>query len=54
MEIRPGGVWRFVRHGPDGIDYRNKAVYEEVVSPERLVYRHAGRRTPKTYDFGRR
>ncbi len=40
MEVRPGGVWRFVMHGPDGTDYQNKIVYQEVVAPERLVYDH--------------
>lgn len=42
MDVRPGGVWRFVMHGPDGVDYQNKIVYLEVVRPERLVYRHSG------------
>jgi len=42
MELRPGGQWRFVMHGPDGRDYRNRIVYLEVVRPERLVYEHAG------------
>lgn len=40
MEVRPGGVWRFMMHGPDGIDYPNKIVFSEVVEPERLVYTH--------------
>ena len=22
IDVRPGGVWRFVMHGPDGVDYR--------------------------------
>jgi uncharacterized protein YndB with AHSA1/START domain len=42
MDVRPGGVWRFVMHGPDGTDYNNHVVFEEVVRPERLVYRHGG------------
>src|SRR3989304_4404219 len=42
MEVRPGGVWRFVMHGPDGRDYKNKIVYIEVARPERLVYQHGG------------
>jgi uncharacterized protein YndB with AHSA1/START domain len=37
MDVRPGGVWRFVMHGPDGRDYQNKITYLEVVRPERLV-----------------
>ncbi len=40
MEIKPGGEWNMVMHGPDGIDYKNKAVYTEVKRPERLVYDH--------------
>ena len=30
MDVRPGGVWRYVMHGPDGVDYRNKVYYLEV------------------------
>ena len=40
MEFKPGGVWRFVMHGPDGRDYQNENVYVEIAEPERLVYRH--------------
>ena len=42
MDVRPGGVWRFIRHGPDGTDYPNRIVYTEIVKPERLVYTHCG------------
>ena len=21
MDVRPGGMWRFIMHGPDGVDY---------------------------------
>lgn len=42
FEFRPGGVWRFVMHGPDGRDYQNRITYEEIVRPERIVYRHGG------------
>jgi uncharacterized protein YndB with AHSA1/START domain len=40
MDVRPGGVWRFVMHSPDGVDYQNKIVFREIVRPERLVYSH--------------
>ena len=40
MDVKPGGVWRFVMHGPDGVDYQNRVVYREIVKPERLVYAH--------------
>lgn len=42
FEMRPGGVWRFVMHGPDGTDYQNRITFDEVVKPERLTYRHGG------------
>jgi uncharacterized protein YndB with AHSA1/START domain len=42
IDVRPGGVWRFVMHGPDGVDYENRIVYEEIMKPERLVYSHGG------------
>ncbi len=42
FDMRPGGVWRFVMHGPDGRDYENRITFEEIVRPERIVYRHGG------------
>ena len=41
-ECKPGGVWRFVMHGPDGRDYENLVTFEVVEPPKRLVYRHGG------------
>ena len=40
MDVRPGGVWRLTMRGPDGVDYKNRIVFLEVVKPERLVYKH--------------
>ena len=40
MDVRPGGVWRLIMHGPDGRDYQNKFVFREIVKPERIVYSH--------------
>lgn len=42
IDVRPGGVWRFIMHGPDGTDYDNKIVFLEIVKPQRLVYEHRG------------
>ena len=42
MDLKPGGVWRFVMHGPDGRDYQNKVTYIEVERPSRLVYKQGG------------
>ena len=51
MEVRPGGVWRFVMHGPDGRDYQNMITYLEVVEPERLVYKHGGEKDCEPVNF---
>jgi uncharacterized protein YndB with AHSA1/START domain len=40
FDLRPGGCWRFVMHGPDGANYANESVFVEVVAPERLVFEH--------------
>lgn len=42
MELRPGGTWKHVMHGPDGTDYPNESVFTEVVEPERIVFHHLG------------
>ncbi|BBH24872.1 activator of HSP90 ATPase [Paenibacillus baekrokdamisoli] len=42
IDVRPGGVWHYIMHGPDGVDYDNKITYIEVINPERLVYSHGG------------
>lgn len=42
MNLRSGGVWRFIMHGPDGRDYKNKILFIKVRKPELLVYKHAG------------
>jgi uncharacterized protein YndB with AHSA1/START domain len=42
FDFKPGGVWRFVMHGPDGRDYQNRVTFEEIVPPQRIVYRHGG------------
>ena len=40
MDVKPGGVWNFIMHGPDGTDYNNKIVFSEILKPEKLVYTH--------------
>lgn len=39
-QLKPGGVWRLTMRGPEGRNYHNRLVFEEVVKPERLVYQH--------------
>jgi len=38
LELKVGGVWRFVQHGADGSEYAFNGVYREIVPPERLSY----------------
>jgi uncharacterized protein YndB with AHSA1/START domain len=42
MDVRVGGVWKHVMHGPEGTDYPNSSVFKEIVKPERIVYSHGG------------
>jgi uncharacterized protein YndB with AHSA1/START domain/ketosteroid isomerase-like protein len=37
MDLRPGGRWRYVMHGPDGSAYPVEGVFREVVPFERIV-----------------
>jgi uncharacterized protein YndB with AHSA1/START domain len=38
FEFRPGGVWDFIMHGPDGADSPNWIEWREIVPPERIVF----------------
>jgi len=40
MEVRSGGEWDLVMHGPDATDYKNKSVFREVVLHRKIVYEH--------------
>ena len=40
FDAKPGGHWRFVRHGPDGADCQNHIVFLDVTKPERIVFDH--------------
>ena len=49
MDVRPGGLWRFTMRGPDGKDWPNVVMYEQVVAPERLVYLHGDETEPDMF-----
>src|ERR1700748_2358154 len=40
MDVRPGGEWDFIMHGPDGTDYKNRIVYREIVPLKKIVFDH--------------
>jgi uncharacterized protein YndB with AHSA1/START domain len=39
MDLRPGGAWHHIMQAPNGTRYTIDSVFEEVVEPERLVWR---------------
>lgn len=40
MDLRPGGEWDLIMHGPDGTDYKNRSVFTEIVTYKKIVYEH--------------
>lgn len=37
LDLKPGGLWRFVQRDPTGNEYAFNGEYREIVAPERLV-----------------
>lgn len=37
LDFRPGGKWRFVQRGPDGVEYGFRGEIREIVPNERVV-----------------
>lgn len=37
MDVKPGGLWRYIETDPNGNEYAFHGVYHEIVSPERVV-----------------
>lgn len=40
FEFETGGRWIFTMHGPNGQDYANESVFEQIVPNQRVVIRH--------------
>ena len=38
MDVRPGGKWRFVSRGPDGVEHPFTGEYLEISPPETMVW----------------
>ena len=47
MDVRVGGEWRRVMLSPEGVEYRARGIYREIVAPERLVFTYAWERNPE-------
>jgi uncharacterized protein YndB with AHSA1/START domain len=44
FELRVGGEWVFVMHGPDGTDYPEWICWTEITPPERIAMLHGEHR----------
>lgn len=42
LDVQPGGRLRITMHGPDGTDYPNVYVFDEVHPPAQLIYTNQG------------
>jgi len=42
MAFKPGGAWLYTMHSPDGVDYPNRIIYQEIEPPRRLAFLHDG------------
>ena len=51
MDVRPGGLWELVMHGPDGTDYKNKSIYKEIVPLKKIVFDHFNPDFTTTIEF---
>ncbi|HVU84152.1 MAG TPA: SRPBCC domain-containing protein [Puia sp.] len=52
MDLKAGGEWNLVMHGPDGTDYKNKSIFKEIVVNKRIVYEHVtGPKFTATIEF---
>lgn len=40
FEFRPGGIWEYTMHGPDGTDYPNRVEWREIEPPSRIAWLH--------------
>lgn len=40
FDLRPGGMWRFTMHGPDGTNYPNESVFVQIEAPELIIFDH--------------
>lgn len=42
-ELRTGGRWSYVMHGPNGGNYPNESVFAEIESPAKIVIEHVSK-----------
>ncbi len=49
LNLRPGGIWRFVMHGPDGVAYPNLIRFLAIEPAHRIVYQHGENEADPAY-----
>lgn len=42
LDVRDGGAFRVVMHGPDGVDYANVYIFDKVNQPNQITYTNQG------------
>ncbi len=40
FDLKPGGWWKFIMHGPDQRNYKNESVFIDVQEPSLLAFTH--------------
>lgn len=51
FEFRPGGIWEYTMHGPDGTDYPNRIEWREIDPPSRITWLHGEKADdPKAFE----
>ena len=42
LDVRDGGMFRVIMHGPDGTDYPNVYIFNKVTRPNQFIYTNQG------------
>lgn len=40
FDFKVGGTWKYTMHSPDGKDFANTSIFEEIVEHKRIVFKH--------------
>ncbi len=51
MDIKKGGAWNLTMHGPDGRDYKNESVFQEIIPLKKIVFQHKSPNFIATIEF---
>ena len=51
FDMKVGGAWRFVVHGPDGRNHEHRITFDKIVPPDLIRYHHGGEDDVETVQF---